>query len=436
LPGETPFRTLSRYELLEEIGRGNMGVVFRAHDPAMNRTVALKILRFGFSLEEKERAVFVERFHREARIAGRLSHPGIVAVHDFGSGEEPFLVMEYFPGVSLQKLLERGPLSVAEVEGIARQLGHALAYAHAEGVVHRDIKPGNVLFRDGQLKLVDFGIARMDVSDLTGTGELIGTPSYMPPEIFSGQPVDRRSDLFSLGVVLYQLLTGVRPFDGPSVSRTIYRVLHDDPLPPSRTREGIPTGWDVLVRNLLAKDPNERYQGAEELLEDLDRLARGEKLTVKAGSDPTEPLARPSGRALSRLVPIALVLLLAIGVAGISLRSPTEGPEEAPLATVATAPSLAFVARHEHAMGHCTGDLSLGEEGIVFASSRHRAWRWGPEDVESLSSRSEDEIELRARSRERGRRDEMETFRFTFLRPPLTQADLEPYVRWVNERRE
>jgi serine/threonine-protein kinase len=434
LPGETPFRTLSRYELLEEIGRGNMGVVFRAHDPAMNRTVALKILRFGFSLDESERAVFVERFHREARIAGKLSHPGIVAVHDFGSGEEPFLVMEYFPGVSLAKLLERGPLSVAEVEGVARQLAQALAYAHAEGVVHRDIKPGNVLYRDGQLKLVDFGIARMDVSDLTGTGELIGTPSYMPPEVFSGQPVDGRSDLFSLGVVLYQLLTGVRPFDGPSVSRTIYRVLHDDPLPPSRAREGIPTGWDVLVSNLLAKDPNERYPGAEELLSDLDRLSRGEKLVVKAGSDPTEPLARPS--ALSRLVPIALVLLLAIGVAGVSLRPPTGAPGEAPVTAEATAPSLAFVARHEHAVGHCTGDLSLGEEGIAFESSRHRDWRWRPEDVQSLSRRSDEELELRARSRERGRRDEMETFRFTFLRPPLSRADFEPYMRWMSATRE
>jgi serine/threonine protein kinase len=419
---------VSRYELLEEIGRGNMGVVFKARDPAMHRIVAIKIVRLGFSLDERQRASFVERFHREAQIAGRLSHPGIVAVHDFGSGEEPFLVMEHFPGVSLQKLLEGGPLAVPEVERIARQLAHALAHAHSEGVVHRDIKPSNVLYHDGKIKLVDFGIARLDASELTATGELIGTPSYMPPEIFSGARVDGQSDLFSLGAVLYQLLTGRKPFDGETVSRIIYRVLHDDPPPPSRVREGISPDWDVVVQKLLAKDRKDRYQRAEHLLADLDGMAHDEKLSAKSENEPTEPLAHPGNGPRGRKLAALVLFLVVAAVAGLFFRRP-------PVSESVAGTPLVFVARHEHAVGHCTGDLTLGD-GIVFESSRHRDWRWRPEDVESIASQSDGELELRARSRERGKRQEMETFRFTFLRPPLAKADLERYSERLESERE
>ncbi|MGH9388473.1 MAG: serine/threonine-protein kinase, partial [Vicinamibacteria bacterium] len=155
-------RTLSRYELLEEIGRGNMGVVYRARDPVMDRTVAIKVIRLGFSLDERNRVVFLDRFHREAQIAGKLGHPHIIAVHDFGAGDEPYIVMEYFPGMSLSALAERGPLPLEEVELIARQLAVALAYAHERGVVHRDIKPANVLYQPGCIKLLDFGIAKLE----------------------------------------------------------------------------------------------------------------------------------------------------------------------------------------------------------------------------------------------------------------------------------
>jgi serine/threonine protein kinase len=415
-----PARILSRYELLEEIGRGNMGVVYRARDPAMDRIVAVKVVRLGFSLDDAQRGVFLERFRREARIAGKLSHPHIVAVHDFGFGDEPFLVMEHVSGVSLARLVENGPLAVAEVEVIARQLASALAYAHSRGVVHRDVKPANVLYRPGSTKLLDFGIARLETSELTSTGEFIGTPCYMSPEIFSGAPVDGRSDLFSLGVVLYHLLTGRKAFEGGSVSRTIYRVLHEQPEPPSSLRPEVPHRWDRILSRLLAKDPERRYPDAERLLEDLE-----------GGEDATVPI-RSAGRA-RRLPWLALtasiVLVLGIGFRPRVSRAPE--PIADPQASETPTPfrPLAFVARHEHAIGHCTGDLMLEETGIVFRSPRHGEWRWDAGEIAALSRPSETELELQARSGERGYRAERETFRFTLLRPRIAREAFERFRR-------
>jgi serine/threonine-protein kinase len=402
-------RTISRYELLEEIGRGNMGVVYRARDPVMDRTVAIKVIRLGFSLDEGKRRIFLERFHREARIAGKLGHPHIIAVHDFGAGDEPFIVMEYFPGISLSALGERGPLPVEEVELIARQLAVALAYAHERGVVHRDIKPANVLYQSGCIKLLDFGIAKLETSELTATGEFMGTPSYMSPEIFSGGVADGRSDLFSLGVVVYQLLTGRKPFEGGSVSRTIYRVLHEEPDPPSSLRAGIPPGWDRVLRKLLAKSPQQRYPTAAELLLDLDRLSQGDAASSKKSS--------------SRITLAAVVLILVLG----SFQLMRPGSEDAPGTPPSPSPTafslpLRFIARHEHRVGHCTGDLSLAQSGLLFEAPRHGEWRFRPEEIESLVQQSDNDLELRARTR-----GGIETFRFTFLRPALEEAVLRDY---------
>jgi eukaryotic-like serine/threonine-protein kinase len=473
-------RKLSRYELLEELGRGNMGVVYKAHDPAVDRTVAVKVVRLGFSRDDAERRVFLERFQREARIAGKLSHPNIVAVHDFESGDEPFLVMEYFPGVSLSKLLDGPPVAPSEVALIATQLASALSYAHAQGVIHRDIKPANLLYQDGLLKLVDFGIAKLEASELTATGEFIGTPSYMSPEIFSGAPVDQRSDLFSLGVVVYQLLTGRKPFEGGSVSRTIYRVLHEEPSPPSSVRADISKDWDVIVENLLAKAPDERYTSADELLREVHLVGTGRLVSRAAVQDPTTPISPPWTRRKKRLAVagalvsalLATFALLFVVVPGL-VRSPpaasasasvapsiggsgnspgSTAAEVAPLpptgsigASASAVPAdvphlehpLRFVARHEHRIGHCTGDLVLGEREIVFETSRHGTWRWRASEIEELTRRSETEIELRARSPERGREDdtELETFRFTFLRPGVSEAELRRYLEVVKTRR-
>ena len=403
---EVTIRTLSRYELLEEIGRGNMGIVYRARDPVMDRTVAIKVILLGFSLDEGKRRVFLERFHREAQIAGKLGHPHIIAVHDFGAGDEPYIVMEYFPGISLSALAERGPLPLGEIELITRQLAVALAYAHERGVVHRDIKPANVLYQPGCIKLLDFGIAKLETSELTATGEFMGTPSYMSPEIFSGGVADGRSDLFSLGVVVYQLLTGRKPFEGASVSRTIYRVLHEEPAAPSSLRAGIPPGWDRVLRKLLAKAPEARYPTAGELLLDLDRLSQGD--------------APSSKKSRSRIVLAAGVLALVLGFSWLMRPGSEEPPAALPPSTLSL--PLLFVARHEHRVGHCTGDLSLAESGIRFESPRHGDLRFRPAQIESVVQRSESELELRARTR-----GESETFRFTFLRPALEEAALRDY---------
>jgi serine/threonine protein kinase len=376
----------------------------------MDRAVAIKVIRLGFSLDEAKRRVFLERFHREAQIAGKLGHPHIVAVHDFGAGDEPYIVMEYFPGVSLSTLSERGPLPLGEVELIARQLTVALAYAHARGVVHRDVKPANVLYQAGCVKLLDFGIAKLETSELTATGEFMGTPSYMSPEIFSGSVADGRSDLFSLGVVIYQILTGSKPFEGGNVSRTIYRVLHEEPPPPSSLRAGIPPGWDRVLGKLLAKIPDERYPTAGELLTDLDRLGEGD----------SGPAHTKTSR--SRIALAGGVLLLLAGLVSFqSLRPAVPGLEEPPGAL-----PLRFVARHEHRVGHCTGDLSLAASGILFESPRHDDWHWRPEDIEDMTQRGDSEVEVRVR--EAG---EIRTYRFTFLRPALADEELRRYRETV-----
>ena len=408
-------RTVSRYELLEELGSGNMGVVYRARDPVMDRTVAVKVIRLGFSLDEEKRALFLERFQREARIAGKLGHPHIIAVHDFGAGDEPYIVMEYFPGESLSSLADRGPLPADEVELIARQLANALAYAHERGVVHRDVKPANVLYQGGCVKLLDFGIAKLESSELTATGEFMGTPSFMAPEIFSDGVADARSDLFSLGVVIYQLLTGRKAFEGGSVSRTIYRVLHDEPAPPSSLRPGIPPGWDRVLRKLLAKARDARYQTAGELVEDLDRLSRGDA-----------PSFKRTGAFAAAAVILVLVLVLGwVGREPIRSEDPPRGAP--PVAAAAPAPALPlhFVARREHRIGHCTGDLWLAESGVLFETSRHGSWRFRPDRIERLVRRRGTELELRAES---------ETYRFTFLRPALDERLFVDYRKRILER--
>ncbi len=455
-------RLLSRYEVLEEIGRGNMGVVYKAKDPAIDRTVAVKIVRLGFSLDDERRGAFIERFRREAQIAGRLTHPHIVAVHDVGVGDEPFIVMEYFQGQSLSRLLGKRLFDLEETRLIVRQLASALGYAHRLGVVHRDVKPANVLYAPGPLiKLVDFGIAKIDAPELTATGEVIGTPTYMSPEIFSGDPVDGRSDLFSLGVILYQLLTGLGPFEADAVSRTIYRILHEEPKRPSSIRPELPSDWDYVCNKLLAKDPAERYGSAERLIEDLESLARGdlERTEQAVGDLPTTPLEIPRSARFTRAVPFAIaVALLALvsGRVGIE-REELGGAPTATTETTATtqtgaetvpetavgisqetppvAPSLSFVARHEHRVGHCTGDLVLGEAGIVFETSRHGRWRWRPDEIGTLRRPEGDELELEALSRERGERNELSTFRFTLLRPPIGAEDFQRYDAWLRSAR-
>lgn len=276
---------IGKFEILSLIGRGAMGTVYKARDPNIGRLVALKRISLSEYLPDDQKEEFKARFFVEARAAGGLKHPNIVTIHDVDeAGGVPFMAMEFVEGGSLSKLMkERGALPVDEASAIVRQVALGLAYAHERGVVHRDIKPDNILLdRSGRVVITDFGAAHINTSELTRTGEVIGTPHYMSPEQVLGDPVDGRSDLFSLGVVFYLLLTGHRPFKGDTVSSVCYHIIHSPPEPVSEDLHVPPRAIPMLQR-LLAKDKSERYQTGLELVEALNGLAE-EEIPVTEGS--------------------------------------------------------------------------------------------------------------------------------------------------------
>ena len=263
---------VGRYEILEVIGTGANGRVARAHDPMIGRLVAIKL--FPKQLAQGEAR---QRFIQEARVVGRLSHPSIITLHDMGideASQTPYLVMEFLEGQPLDKILDRGSLPFPRACSLASDVSCALAAAHRKGVIHGDVKPANILVTDeGRVKLMDFGMARLASHD-SGSTPLLGTPAYWCPEQIVGKPQDARSDLFSLGVVLYEMVTGQRPFDADSLQGICSRVLSSTPLPPSQTNPSVPAGFDAVIARCLAKDPVARYATAESFAEELYPLAR------------------------------------------------------------------------------------------------------------------------------------------------------------------
>ena len=261
--------TLGRYQIVREIARSN-DVVYEAIDASINRRVALKELVVPPNLTGVQRRERVERFYREARAAGQLSHPNIVTIFEAGEDHgRHFIAMEYLEGQTLRDVLEiEGKLPPDRAVDIVTQVCDALAYAHSRGVIHRDVKPDNIQILPGnRIKITDFGIARiMEEPTLTADGQVFGTPSYMSPEQVAGKPLDCRTDLFSLGIVLYELLTGRKPFTGDTVVTITYNIMNQDvAIPPT-----IPSYLDRVVRRSLAKDPNLRYQSAADMAADLD----------------------------------------------------------------------------------------------------------------------------------------------------------------------
>ena len=264
---------LGRYEVQGLLARGGMGAVYKARDPALDRVVAVKTVQ-AILLGTDQRDEFLERFQREARAAGRLAHPHIVSIHDFGLDEAtstPFIVMEYVAGVSLETLLKENPrLPVAQALGIVEEVASALEEAHAHGIVHRDIKPANVFLDErGRVKVGDFGIARLDGSDLTEAGVSLGTPGYTAPEIVRGGVADARSDVFALGALAYRLLTGEKPFRGVTRETIAMDVLQWDPPPPKAVRPDVPAHVSSAVMKALAKAPAERTAGAAAFLREV-----------------------------------------------------------------------------------------------------------------------------------------------------------------------
>ena len=274
-------KTLGRYQIQKELGRGMMGIVYRANDPDLGRLVALKTIRLAFAIPEGEKAAFEKRFMAEARAAAGLQHPGIVVVHDVGRDPASgtiYIALEYLEGQTLAELCADGtPMDWRQALRITEKLAEALHHAHAKGIVHRDIKPANIMVMasSGHPKVMDFGIAKLPASTLTNAGEFFGTPSFMSPEQAGGQPaLDGRSDLFSLGCVLYQLVTGKRAFDGGTLPAILMRVMKEDPVAPSQAVPGLPRALDVLIAMALAKDKAHRYQTGQQMAEDVqDTLA-------------------------------------------------------------------------------------------------------------------------------------------------------------------
>ena len=269
-PAPTQF---GRYEILAELGRGAMGVVYKARDPHIDRMVALKTVSMWGQQPEEEQE-FRLRFMNEAQAAGRLQHPGIVSVFDVGENSEnkdPFIVLEYVDGESLNRILAREKkLSLGRALKLAEEIGEALDYAHAQGVIHRDIKPGNILVaQDGHAKIADFGIAKLNLAHFTLPGRVLGTPAYMAPEQLSGESCDGRSDVFSLGVILYAMVTGHSPFQGNSATTVCYKVANRDPIAASALDMSLPPQLDAVISRAMAKHPNERYQRGSDFAEDL-----------------------------------------------------------------------------------------------------------------------------------------------------------------------
>jgi serine/threonine protein kinase len=274
---------LGRYQIQSELGRGAMGIVYRARDPLIDRTVAIKTIRVDLPADEL--ALFEARFFTEIRAAGSLNHANIVTIHDAGKeGGLVYVAMELLEGPSLADLLAaHTPVPPARIATIGAQIADALAYAHARGIVHRDVKPANIiLVRDRLPKLTDFGVARLPNAATTLGGTVIGSPKYMSPEQVSVQPVDGRSDVFSLGVVLYELLTGESPFAGDDLHAVMRRVVNHVPPAPAALNPHVPAVLDAIVRRAMAKRQEERYPSARTLAADLTRFARGELVTFKS----------------------------------------------------------------------------------------------------------------------------------------------------------
>jgi len=255
---------LGKYEVKGVLGKGAMGVVYKALDPLIDRLVAIKTVRKDV-LDSDLAEQFLARFRNEARAAGRLHHPNIIGIYEYGEEDNvAYIAMEYVDGTGLREYLNRrAAFDLGQLTAIMTQLLQALEFAHSRGVVHRDIKPANlILTGDGTLKVADFGIARIDASNLTMTGLVMGTPSYMSPEQCQGLPSDHRSDLFSAGVVFYELLTGKKPFAG-SMESIAYQICHKEAPPPTSIATlALPAGVDALLATALAKDPALRFQNA------------------------------------------------------------------------------------------------------------------------------------------------------------------------------
>lgn len=302
-----------RYEILKEVGKGSMGMVFQAHDPHIDRLVAIKVLRQDRMSSEG----FIERFLKEAKAIGRLSHPNIVAVYDVGEDQETiYIAMEFIEGDSLDTFQKpEKKLAIPEILDVGVQVAEALHYANERGVTHRDIKPSNIILQPGgRVKITDFGIAHIeDPSGMikTQAGEILGTPAYMSPEQVLGRSVDGRSDIFSLGVILWEMCVGKRPFRGDTMAAVFRAVTDDHPESPDKINSDIPAELAGIILKCLEKDPSKRYQSGHQLAEALKNISGG-----KPKTEPSIP-GIPSKPKPVRLMIIGLVIAALLAAGGL-----------------------------------------------------------------------------------------------------------------------
>ncbi len=336
-----------RYEIEAELGRGSMGIVYKAYDPQIERTIALKVLREDRVTSDE----FVRRFLKEARAVGRLSHPGIVTVYDVGQDHGSiYIAMEFLQGIPLNELMSSRKFSPEEIIDIAVQTIRALNYAHRNGIVHRDIKPPNIIYSpEGAIRVTDFGIARIEDPEghqMTQAGEILGTPLYMSPEQIGGKTLDGKSDIYSLGVILYQLATGKRPFEGSNLPAIFLAITQETPDAPHMVNPAVPEKLSRLIMQLLEKEPSKRFAGGDQLIGAFKSCLTVE--TAAAAPSVPPPAAAKGGPATGKYLGWLAVLVICAGLAGyLGLRPGSKSPHQpANLSGQATADGQAAGSRH------------------------------------------------------------------------------------------
>ena len=445
-------KNLGRYEIVDVLGRGAMGVVYRAHDPLIERTVAIKTISYA-GLSPQEVDDFEQRFFREAKSAGKLNHPNIVTIYDVGHSEElAYIAMEFLSGASLRTLLDSGVvLPLERIVTIAAGVADGLAFAHASGVVHRDIKPANIMVLDnGAVKIADFGIAQLPGGDLTMVGTALGSPKYMSPEQVLGQKADGRSDIFSLGAVVYEMLTGRSPFAAEDLNAILYRVLNSEVPPPSLHNPGFPAEFDRIVARALAKKPEDRYQDVEEMARDLrscptatlaDRHLPEVPPTSAAAGDETVVVKRDDRlldgakakrlRVLRTLLPIAALAMLAGG--GVYWLRPKAVPPQIELPPVMPASNLAEDVRQimQRKNAESPAEPSIEKKEV---DSRAPEARRPPKEVDARPTVASEEAKKEAPAKRPAEASAKNWY--AALRADLNACSQKPFVKriYCNER--